>query len=171
MYIDIDPNDNLDEACMATFKETGASAPLHAAKLWRDGIWQWCAITGWADDVPAPALVTLTGELGAGKTTMTQAICRGLGVTEPVTSPTFALIHEYAAFAVRVVHCDLYRLDSARAVASLGLDDMFADSSAIVLVEWPERAGAMLPIASLALTLEHIAAQPDARRCTEVWGC
>ena len=119
----------------------------------------------------APALVTLTGELGAGKTTMTQAICRGLGVTEPVTSPTFALIHEYAAFAVRVVHCDLYRLDSARAVASLGLDDMFADSSAIVLVEWPERAGAVLPIASLALTLEHIAAQPDARRCTEVWGC
>ena len=119
----------------------------------------------------APALVTLTGELGAGKTTMTQAICRGLGVTETVTSPTFALIHEYAALAVRVVHCDLYRLDSARAVASLGLDDMFADSSAIVLVEWPERAGAMLPIASLALTLEHIAAQPDARRCTEVWGC
>ena len=119
----------------------------------------------------APALVTLTGDLGAGKTTMTQAICRGLGVTEPVTSPTFALIHEYAAPAVRVVHCDLYRLDSALAVASLGLDDMFADSSAIVIVEWPERAGASLPIASLALTLEHIVAQPDARRCTEVWGC
>lgn len=66
MYIDIDPNDNLDEACMATFKETGASAPLHAAKLWRDGIWQWCAITGWADDVPAPALVTPIEESGDG---------------------------------------------------------------------------------------------------------
>lgn len=117
----------------------------------------------------APALVTLTGELGAGKTTLTQAICRGLGVTGLVTSPTFSLIHEYDAPAARVVHCDLYRLDSVRAVASLGLDDMLGDPSTIVIVEWPERAGALLPQASVQVTLEHVAVQPDVRVCTEVW--
>jgi len=117
----------------------------------------------------APALVTLTGDLGAGKTTLTQAICRGLGVTSPVTSPTFSLIHEYGALAARVVHCDLYRLESVRAVASLGLDDMLADPTTIMIVEWPERAGALLPPASLQVTLEHVASHPDVRVCTEVW--
>lgn len=116
----------------------------------------------------APALVTLSGDLGAGKTTLTQAICRGLGITAPVTSPTFSLIHEYDAPAARVVHCDLYRLESARAVASLGLDDMLGDPSTIVIVEWPERAGTLLPQASLQVTLEHVASQPDVRLCTEV---
>jgi len=66
MYIDIDSNANLDEACMATFKETGASVPLRAAKLWRDGVWQWCAVTGWSDDAPAPALLTPIEESGDG---------------------------------------------------------------------------------------------------------
>jgi len=117
----------------------------------------------------APALVTLTGDLGAGKTTLTQAICRGLGVTAPVTSPTFALIHEYVAPAARVVHCDLYRLESTRAVGSLGLDDMLGDPAAIVIVEWPERAGALLALPSLLVTLEHVRLQPDVRLCTEVW--
>jgi tRNA threonylcarbamoyladenosine biosynthesis protein TsaE len=117
----------------------------------------------------APALVTLTGDLGAGKTTLVQAICRGLGVTEPVTSPTFALIHEYASPSARVVHCDLYRLESLRDVESLGLDDCFADPCAIVLIEWPERAGAMLPAATVAITLSHVEHDEQTRRCAEVW--
>ena len=66
MYIDIDPNDNLDEACMATFKETGASAPVRAVRLCRDGVWQWCAITGWADAAAIPALLTPIEESGDG---------------------------------------------------------------------------------------------------------
>lgn len=103
-----------------------------------------------------PALVTLAGDLGAGKTTLAQAICRGLGVTDAVTSPTFALIHEYAAPAARVVHCDLYRLSSARQVAALGLDDCLADPTAVVLVEWPERAEALLPAPTIAITLSHV---------------
>ena len=117
----------------------------------------------------APALVTLQGELGAGKTTLVQAICRGLGVHEPVTSPTFALIHEYAAPSARVVHCDLYRLDSARDVASLGLDDYFADPATVVLIEWPERAARVLPTPSLVITLAHSADEPEIRLCTEAW--
>jgi tRNA threonylcarbamoyladenosine biosynthesis protein TsaE len=117
----------------------------------------------------APAIVTLRGDLGAGKTTLVQAICRGLGVTEPVTSPTFALIHEYAAPASRVVHGDFYRLESAREVASLGLDDILSDPHAVVLIEWPERAEALLPVPTLAVTLAHDPEDGTVRRCDEVW--
>jgi tRNA threonylcarbamoyladenosine biosynthesis protein TsaE len=117
----------------------------------------------------APALVVLHGDLGAGKTTLVQAICRGLGVTEPVTSPTFALIHEYPSPAGRVVHCDLYRLESPRDVAALGLDDLLADPAVIMLVEWPDRAGALLPQATLSVTLSHLPTKPDVRLCAEQW--
>ncbi len=117
----------------------------------------------------APALVTLTGELGAGKTMLAQAICRGLGVTEAVTSPTFALVHEYASPRARVVHCDLYRLESLRDVEMLGLDDCLSDPNAIVLIEWPERAGNLLPAATLAVTLSHVERDENTRLCTEVW--
>jgi tRNA threonylcarbamoyladenosine biosynthesis protein TsaE len=119
--------------------------------------------------VTAPAIITLAGDLGAGKTTMVQAICRGLGVQDAVTSPTFALIHEYASARARVVHCDLYRLESEREVTSLGLDDIFADPSAIVLVEWPERAGTLLPAPTLALTLSHVSSDADVRALDEQW--
>lgn len=117
----------------------------------------------------APALVTLEGDLGAGKTSMVQAICRGLGVAEPVTSPTFALIHEYTVPRARVVHCDLYRLESPQAVASLGLDEMLADPHAIVLVEWPDRAGAMLAAPTLQLSLGHLAEDDGLRTCAVRW--
>ncbi len=117
----------------------------------------------------APALVTLTGELGAGKTTLAQAICRGLGVAESVTSPTYALVQEYEGASTRVVHCDLYRLSSSSEVASLGLGEMLGDADTIMLVEWPERAGAVLPAPVLAITLAHVAGQPDVRECRETW--
>lgn len=117
----------------------------------------------------APALVTLAGDLGAGKTTLVQAICRGLGVTEPVTSPTFALVHEYSAPSGSVVHSDLYRIESPADVMALGLDDSLADPSTIVLIEWPERAGTLLPPPTVAITLAHVPGEPDVRRCDEVW--
>jgi tRNA threonylcarbamoyladenosine biosynthesis protein TsaE len=122
-----------------------------------------------ATRLTAPTLVTLTGDLGAGKTTLVQAICRGLGVTVPVTSPTFALMHEYESPAARVVHCDLYRLTAPRDVASLGLDELCAASDVVMLVEWPERAGTLLGEPTLALTLEHVADDESVRTCTERW--
>jgi tRNA threonylcarbamoyladenosine biosynthesis protein TsaE len=117
----------------------------------------------------APALVTLSGDLGAGKTTLVQAICAGLGVTEPVTSPTFAVIHEYVARSWRVVHCDLYRLRSARELAMLGLDEYLADPDVITLVEWPERAEGGLALATLSCTLACDPAHPDVRILSERW--
>src|SRR5687767_8874106 len=92
----------------------------------------------------APVVVALHGELGAGKTTLAQAIARGAGVAEHVTSPTFTLVHEYAGTKGRVFHIDLYRLKGAADLTNLAWDDIIA-SDAIVLIEWPERAGARLP--------------------------
>ena len=97
----------------------------------------------------APGLsgaVLLIGNLGAGKTTLTKGIVEGLGVAsvDEVSSPTFTLIHQYGSPAHPVFHIDLYRLDEAREVETLGLDDLFA-SSALVLLEWAERFPSLLP--------------------------
>ncbi|HET7373609.1 MAG TPA: tRNA (adenosine(37)-N6)-threonylcarbamoyltransferase complex ATPase subunit type 1 TsaE, partial [Gemmatimonadaceae bacterium] len=70
--------------------------------------------------ITPPLVVTISGELGAGKTTLVKAICRGYGVTEQVTSPTFTLVHQYAAERSTVYHVDLYRLSDPRDLTNLG---------------------------------------------------
>src|SRR5687768_17140821 len=72
----------------------------------------------------APLVVALSGELGTGKTTLAQAICRGYGVTEPVTSPTYTLVHEYAGARAPVLHLDLYRLESPAGLLEIGWYDI-----------------------------------------------
>jgi len=111
----------------------------------------------------APACITLAGDLGAGKTTLVQAIARGIGVSEPVTSPTYALVHEYASPIGPVHHLDLYRLREPSQLAQLGWDDLLRGGG-IVLVEWPERAERLLPSAARAITLAHVSGKPGVRR-------
>jgi tRNA threonylcarbamoyladenosine biosynthesis protein TsaE len=98
-------------------------------------------------------VVALTGELGAGKTTFVRGACRALGVTSPVTSPTFTIGHRYDA-PVPVAHLDLYR------IAELGLEDWGAlepyFDGTIAFVEWPEHAGTWLPPVRATVTMEHI---------------
>lgn len=96
-----------------------------------------------AAELPATAVVLLIGELGAGKTTLAKGIVKGLGAATPddVSSPTFTLIHEYSP---SVYHIDLYRLDTAAQVATLGLDEIF-DRRAVVLIEWGERFPELMP--------------------------
>ena len=91
-----------------------------------------------AADLKAPALIFLQGELGAGKTTLAKGIVAGLGAAseEDVNSPTFVLVQEYGGGAVR--HIDLYRIESLGDLESIGLDELLAEDS-VVLVEWPER--------------------------------
>jgi tRNA threonylcarbamoyladenosine biosynthesis protein TsaE len=101
-----------------------------------------------------PLVVTLAGDLGAGKTTLAQAICRGYGVREPVTSPTFALVHEYRAPRSPVFHLDLYRLTGPEQLTNIAWDEIVS-SHALVLIEWPERAGDRLP-PHVPLDLEHL---------------
>jgi tRNA threonylcarbamoyladenosine biosynthesis protein TsaE len=102
-----------------------------------------------------PLLITLTGELGAGKTTLAQAICLGYGVLDPITSPTYALVQEYSAPRSAVFHLDLYRVESPDQLTNLGWYDILA-SRALVLVEWPERAGSRLPDDHLPIDLDYI---------------
>lgn len=109
-----------------------------------------------------PLVVAISGELGAGKTTLVQAICRGYGVTEDVTSPTFALVHRYAAKRSAVYHLDLYRLESPAELRNIGWDDLLAED-ALVLIEWPERAGDQLPRDHVPISLQHLPGD-DSRR-------
>ena len=98
-----------------------------------------------ARTLPPGATVLLIGNLGAGKTTLAKGIVQGLGAApaDEVSSPTFTLIHEYGV-PPAVYHVDLYRLDSARDAATLGLDELF-DGPAMVLVEWGERFPELMP--------------------------
>ena len=116
----------------------------------------------------APLLVTITGELGAGKTTLVQAICAGYGVTDDVTSPTFALVHEYQAPRSPVHHLDLYRLDRPEQLDEIAWDELVS-SRAIVLVEWPERAGDRVPTGHVTLSLQHLPDDPDRRLLYAGW--
>jgi tRNA threonylcarbamoyladenosine biosynthesis protein TsaE len=99
-------------------------------------------------------LLVLEGSLGAGKTFLVQCIARSLGVpaTQPVTSPTFAILHEFAG-RVPIVHADLYRLDLTESLSELGLLAHIA-GDAVVLVEWGERFAEQLGDSGLRVSLE-----------------
>lgn len=114
---------------------------------------------------PRPCVVLLIGNLGAGKTTMAKGIAEGLGIAraDDVTSPTFPLIHEYGDTG-ELFHIDLYRLDTAAEVESLGLDDIFR-RPAVVLLEWAERFPALLPRERIEIRIE---AQVDDSRVVTV---
>jgi tRNA threonylcarbamoyladenosine biosynthesis protein TsaE len=107
-----------------------------------------------AAELPAKCVVLLIGNLGAGKTTLAKGIVKGLGAAQPdeVSSPTFTLIHEYGP---RVYHVDLYRLDRAEQVASIGLDEIF-ERPAVVLVEWGERFMELMPEERVEIRLRAI---------------
>jgi len=98
-------------------------------------------------------VVTVRGELGAGKTTFVRGACRSLGVTEPVTSPTFTIGHRYGG-RVDVSHLDLYRFAGLSPAEWGDLEPYFDD--AIVFVEWPEAGSGVLPPARTAVELEHV---------------
>lgn len=102
--------------------------------------------------------VLVAGDLGAGKTCFIQGICAGLGIDEPVTSPTFTLVNEYDD-RVRVAHFDLYRLDSPDSVLELGFDE-YVDNC-VCLVEWGDKFPEIMP--SDAITV-HIEIGDDTRR-------
>jgi tRNA threonylcarbamoyladenosine biosynthesis protein TsaE len=105
--------------------------------------------------IVAPLVVSLSGNLGAGKTTLAQAICEGYGVAESVTSPTYALVHRYDAPKSPVYHVDLYRLDDAAQLTNIGWDDLLTER-AVVIVEWPERAGDRMPDDHLHIDIEYL---------------
>jgi tRNA threonylcarbamoyladenosine biosynthesis protein TsaE len=97
----------------------------------------------------------LVGELGSGKTALVQGICSGLGVQSAVTSPSFVLLNTYPG-RVPIHHLDLYRIRTTDEVLRLGVEELF-ESGGVVIVEWAERAGALLPARHFRVTLTHLA--------------
>lgn len=110
----------------------------------------------------APALVLLSGDLGAGKTTLTKGIASGLGAADEddVTSPTFTLVHKYGRGAP-VYHVDLYRIADFHDLETLGLEDVFSEK-AVVIVEWPDKLTLRTDWPVVRIRLEHVA--EDTRR-------
>ena len=105
--------------------------------------------------IAPPLVISVTGDLGAGKTTLAQAICAGYGVEESVTSPTYALVHKYEDQRSPVYLVDLYRLDNESQLTNIGWDDLLSDR-ALVIIEWPERAGDRMPSDHLHIDLGHL---------------
>ena len=107
-----------------------------------------------ADAARAGGVIHLEGDLGAGKTTFARALLAALGVGERIKSPTYSLIESYRVGELDAHHLDLYRIADPGELEWLGLADLWSEP-ALVLVEWPERAGRLLPNADLALDFEH----------------
>lgn len=116
-------------------------------------------------------VIALQGELGAGKTVLTQGIAHGLGIKARVTSPTFTLVSEYTrADGDRLLHIDCYRLgslpqaDGALEAVFFGLEEIVERDDAIVVIEWAERVAALLPPDYLQISLSYDRTTPEQRQ-------
>jgi tRNA threonylcarbamoyladenosine biosynthesis protein TsaE len=109
-----------------------------------------------------PVLVLLSGELGAGKTTLTKGIVSGAGAAreEEVTSPTFTLVHKYGN-GKRIFHVDLYRIGDFHDLETLGLEDVLSEPG-VVIVEWPDRLKLRTDWPVVQIKLEHV--EEDTRK-------
>jgi tRNA threonylcarbamoyladenosine biosynthesis protein TsaE len=120
-----------------------AAGALDLLRLDEEGLTRWGERVG--DTLKTPALIALSGALGAGKSVLARAIGRGGGVQQAMPSPSFNLLFRYrTSSGVEVVHMDLYRLQSPDELWELGWEEL-GGRDEIVLLEWPERAGDLLP--------------------------
>jgi tRNA threonylcarbamoyladenosine biosynthesis protein TsaE len=105
-------------------------------------------------------VIALSGDLGAGKTTLTQLLAKAIGVTDTVASPTFGLHKQYGgANGLELHHFDWYRLDSPEQVEQLGVADVWDQPQTITVIEWPERAAGLLPERTIRIHIDHVDAE------------
>lgn len=104
--------------------------------------------------LPKPAVVTLSGELGAGKSVLARSVIRACGHSGAVKSPTYTLVEQYALPQWRISHLDLYRLADPEELLYLGFDDIVANSD-LLLIEWPDKGGNLLPNPTLEVTIAY----------------
>jgi len=107
-----------------------------------------------AVELPTRAVITLSGDLGTGKSVLARAIIGSLGHDGPVLSPTYTIIESYNAAGRRIAHLDLYRLADPGELYDIGFDDIVAEHD-LLLIEWPEQGRGHLPMADLAVRIEH----------------
>ena len=108
-----------------------------------------------AAETPNGTVFALDGNLGAGKTVFASGFAAGLGITEPVSSPTFTIVQEYPYAKGMFFHLDLYRIDNPDAALAFGIDEFLYASDAISLVEWPERIDGLFPPGTVQVTIER----------------
>ncbi len=113
-------------------------------------------LTNW----PKPCIVLLEGSMGAGKTTLVKQLCKDLGVSEGVSSPTYAIVNEYKGEAFTIFHFDLYRLKSEEELFNLGFED-YLYQQAYLFIEWPQLALNFLPVDVIRLQLNVVAQQRE----------
>ena len=117
-----------------------------------------------ANAVTGGDVIALTGTLGTGKTHLTKGIVAGLGCSDPATSPTFALVHEYHGGRLPVFHLDFYRLDGPEDLYNIGWEDIL-DENGLVIVEWADKFPAALPEHTVWIALN---APEDAPRSASI---
>ena len=122
-----------------------------------------------ADGLKAGDIVALTGELGSGKTCLTQGIARGLGVPEgyAVTSPTFTLINEYPGRQMALYHLDVYRLTGCADLPEMGYDE-YLSGRGVMVIEWAEKIREAVPVGSLFVVMTYL---EEYIRKIEISGC
>ena len=103
--------------------------------------------------IQRPVIITLQGTLGAGKTAFVRGLAAGLGFAGNVSSPTFAIVNEYTGGRFKVLHFDLYRLQTQEDLWGIGFDD-YLDQSAVMVLEWPLIALALLPKERVNITID-----------------
>ena len=109
-------------------------------------------------------VVAFSGDLGAGKTTMTQEIAKHLGIREKIISPTFVIMKsykikpssEYYSHFKKLIHIDAYRLESAKEFAHIGWEELQSDKDNLIIIEWPEKVIERIPTSALNILLSHI---------------
>lgn len=101
-------------------------------------------------------VVTLNGDLGAGKTTFTQCMAKALNITEPVTSPTFTLMNQYLNGKLKLYHFDMYRIEDIDEIIETGLTDYFGNNDAVCMIEWADNIKQLLPKNIIKINIEKL---------------
>lgn len=110
----------------------------------------------WAKKLSGGEVITLNGDLGAGKTVFTKGLGKGLGVTDTVTSPTFTIGLEYQGDSLRLYHFDCYRISGGKEAAETGIIDCMRDTKGVTVIEWADNISDILPTDRININIKYV---------------